>query len=302
MIILRGTHELAVASGLGDVDRNTRTSLTFYEQFGDPASGLAMAREGLEIAGRRGSMSYAFMMVGNAASCAIRTGEWAWASALLAEWLEREITGGFYLELYVDRAVLTARAAGTWRPTWPKPVVSGDVQRGPGTLVRPFGSGMGCLHGRRPKRRARRRRSPPTASYSFDQHAAGGPAALWAGDAPAASRHRPPESVVEARRSTDGRPCGQGRGAEDAGPRRSPVRALRGWRQLACVRRAWRAEAILLAPTEREMAEAPAAIEAAGETLTRLGARPFLARLEAARASTAEPTRDLPAARVGSTV
>ena len=41
--------------------------------------------------------------------------------------------------------------------------------------------------------------------------------------------------------------------------------------------------AILLAPTEREMAEAPATIETARETLTRLGATPFLARLEEAR-------------------
>jgi ABC-type amino acid transport substrate-binding protein len=37
---------------------------------------------------------------------------------------------------------------------------------------------------------------------------------------------------------------------------------------------------ILLAPTEREMPEAPAVIEAARHTLERLGARPLLARLD----------------------
>ena len=54
MILLRGTHELAVANGLAEVDRSTRTILTFYEQFADPAAGLALAREGLEIASSAG--------------------------------------------------------------------------------------------------------------------------------------------------------------------------------------------------------------------------------------------------------
>ena len=90
----------------------TRTNLTFRSQFDDPAAGLAMAREGLEIAGRLGSTSYAFMMVGNAATTALRTGEWAWTLALLDEWLENEITGGFYLELYVDRGILQALSGG----------------------------------------------------------------------------------------------------------------------------------------------------------------------------------------------
>ena len=61
--------------------------------------------------------------------------------------------------------------------------------------------------------------------------------------------------------------------------------ALRGWRGLGCAFDEALAAldlAILLAPTEREMPEAPAAIETARETLTRLGATPLLARLEAA--------------------
>ena len=44
-------------------------------------------------------------MVGNAMSCALRAGEWDWATDLLEEWLSNEITGSFYLELYADRAV-----------------------------------------------------------------------------------------------------------------------------------------------------------------------------------------------------
>jgi hypothetical protein len=66
--------------------------------------------------------------------------------------------------------------------------------------------------------------------------------------------------------------------------------AIAGYRE---VFRGWRAAglpfdealavvdmATVLAPSEREMPEAPAAIEEARSTLTRLGARPFLARLD----------------------
>ena len=108
MIVLRGTHELAMANGLVDVHRASRTQLTFYEQFDDPVAGLAMAREGLELAARQGSALYGFQMVGNGVVCAIRTGDWDWADALLVDWLSNDITGQFYLELFVDRAILTA--------------------------------------------------------------------------------------------------------------------------------------------------------------------------------------------------
>ena len=71
--------------------------------------------------------------------------------------------------------------------------------------------------------------------------------------------------------------------------------ALRGWRQLglpfdeavAAVELA-----TLLDPTEREMAEAPAVIAAARQTLERLGAAPYLARLDEASSGV---TREIPA-------
>ena len=50
LILLRGAHELAVANGFAETEQNTRTSLSFFEQFNDPAAGLAMARDGLAIA------------------------------------------------------------------------------------------------------------------------------------------------------------------------------------------------------------------------------------------------------------
>ncbi len=64
--------------------------------------------------------------------------------------------------------------------------------------------------------------------------------------------------------------------------------ALRGWRGLGLAFDEAMAAldmAILLAPTEREMAEAAAAIESARETLARLGATPLLARLDAVMAA-----------------
>ena len=69
--------------------------------------------------------------------------------------------------------------------------------------------------------------------------------------------------------------------------------ALRGWRGIGLPFDEAMAAldlAILLAPTEREMAEAPAAIDGARETLARLGARPLLARLDAAQPVTTAPT------------
>jgi class 3 adenylate cyclase/tetratricopeptide (TPR) repeat protein len=108
IILLRGAHQLAAAHDLAEVELSTRVLLTFYEQWGDPAAGLALAREGFEIARQRGSRAYGFQMVGNAAICAMRVGEWNWVATLLDEWLS--IPGGDNLkkEFRVDRALLHA--------------------------------------------------------------------------------------------------------------------------------------------------------------------------------------------------
>jgi hypothetical protein len=61
--------------------------------------------------------------------------------------------------------------------------------------------------------------------------------------------------------------------------------ALRGWRALGLTfdeALAGLDVAILLNPSEREMTESPAVIEAARATFVQLGARPFAARLETA--------------------
>ncbi|MDP9483328.1 MAG: AAA family ATPase, partial [Chloroflexota bacterium] len=296
LILLRGTHELAVANGLTDVDRNSRTSLTFREQFADPAAGLTLAREGLDIASRRGSTNYGFMMVGNAVSCAIRVGEWVWASDLLDEWLANEITGGFYLELYADRAVLRAL-----RGDDPADDVA-EAER----LLPEFANDPqypAYVHWARAwfalatDRLDDARREATSAADAVAYFVPIGlpisaRAALWAGDADAAGAVLPrlENSLVRGEAIgldlatlRAGLAALEGRRADAVAGYRE---AVRGWRQLGLAFDEAMATldlAILLAPTEREMAEAPAAIEWARETFTRIGAQPLLARLDATR-------------------
>ena len=297
LILLRGAHELAVANGIVDVDRNTRTTLTFYEQFADPAAGLAMAREGLEIASRLGNLGYGFMMVGNAVSCAIRVGEWAWAAELVDEWLANEITGAFYLELYVDRAILTALTGGD---------PSGDLAEAERLAPEMKDSQYEsyCHLGRAWQAFAAGRfedasRGAVMAADVTDYFVpislpVAVRAELWLGRAEAVrelagrlGRHVSRGRAVALDHLTfeAGIAALEGRRADAVAAYRE---ALRGWRQLGLAFDEAMAAldvALLLAPSEREMTEAPAAITAARETLGRLGARPFLARLDAAAAA-----------------
>ncbi len=304
MIVLRGTHELAVANGLGDVDRSTRTNLTFREQFADPAAGLALAREGLEFARRRGSANFGFMMVGNAVSCAIRTGEWPWAAELLGEWLANEITGAFYLELFVDRAVLKSLRGEdpTVDLAEAERLVVEFMGRSAVPLVRALGPGLGCVH-RRPAR-----------GGTAGGHERGRHHDLLRADQPAARSPRRPVGRRWSRGRGHGRPAreldhpGPGVRARHrhpprrrwprsraAGPRRSPAIARRsaagvgsGWRSTRrWPRSTW--SSCSPRPSARWPTRA-AAIESARETLTRLGAMPMLARLDAVRAAGSSPT------------
>jgi class 3 adenylate cyclase len=295
MMVLRGTHELAVANGLVDVDRATRTNLTFREQFADPAAGLALAREGLEFARRRGSANFGFMMVGNAVSCALRTGEWPWAADLLGEWLANEITGAFYLELFVDRAVLKSLRGDD---------PSADLAEAERLVVEFMGDPQypSYVHwGRAWAAFTARRLEEARQEATIAAETTGffvpislplaARAALWAGDAAEAGAivARLESSVVRGQAiELDVVTLRAGLAALE-GRRPDAVtgyrEALRGWRGLGLAFDEAMAAldmAILLAPTEREMAEASAAVEWARETLTRLGAQPLLARLDAA--------------------
>ena len=278
LILLRGAHELAVANDLVDVDRNTRTSLTFYEQFADPAAGLALAREGLEIASRPGRP---LRLPDGRQRGVVRhpDGEWDWAAALLDEWLANEITGGFYLELFVDRAVLTALRGGDpsadiaeaerlvadfmGDPQYPSYVSLGAGVGSPrvpvdSTKRREHADGAADTTGTSSRSRCPSRPGPPS-----------GPATRRG-----ARADRPTRGIAHPRpgdRPRPGHAPGRAsRRSRVAGPRRSPATATpcAAGAQLGLAFDEALAAldlAILLAPTEREMAEAPAA--------HRLGAR-----------------------------
>jgi class 3 adenylate cyclase len=108
IVELRGAHDLSLAHNLGEVELSSRVLLSFYEQWGDPAAGLALGREGLEIGRRRGSRAYSYQMVGNSVISAIRVGEWDWAATLLDQWLEVAGNDNFWIEFHLDRAFLHA--------------------------------------------------------------------------------------------------------------------------------------------------------------------------------------------------
>jgi hypothetical protein len=282
LMLLRGGHELAVANDLESVHRRSRTILTFYEQFADPVAGLELAREGFEYAKRTGSSAYAFLMVGNAVSCALRVGDWTWAREIVDEWLNKEITGQFYLEVFADRAVLRALVGED---------AGADI-----TAAEQLLPGVD---------------DPQYASY-VDWAKAW--QALAAGDLAAAQRHFAvsaqrisyfmPISMPMAVRTTlwqsdrtgaaglmadletlrAGFAAVDGRRAEAIAGYRE---ALRGWKQLGCAFDEALAAldmATLLKPTEREMPEAASLIEDARQALLKLDAKPLVARLESATA------------------
>ena len=288
LILLRGTHHLAVTNGYEEVDRNARTALTFYEQFDDPAAGLAMAREGLEIARRRGSQNYGFQMVGNAASCGIRIGEWAWSKALLDEWLESEITAPFYLELYVQRAIIATLQGGDPEADLAQAdALVGQLEDTQFQSYCHLGRAWAALTHDNLEAAARSARWAAEVTPYFIPIGLplAGRAALWARDLDGAitatseiattiSRGR--AAALDLMNLRAGIAALEGRRGDAIAAYRE---AARGWHGLGTAfdeALTGLDIAVLLAPTAREMPDAGAIIDTARATLTRLGARPFL--------------------------
>ena len=108
LLLMRGAHELAMKHGLRRRERGARQGLMFWEQWNEPAEGVRLGREGLQIARQIGSQAYVFAMIGNAVVCAIRVGEWDWALEILREWTPAETEVAQFAELFGDQAVLAA--------------------------------------------------------------------------------------------------------------------------------------------------------------------------------------------------
>ncbi|HUQ43585.1 MAG TPA: adenylate/guanylate cyclase domain-containing protein [Candidatus Limnocylindria bacterium] len=292
LILLRGSHQLALANDLRDVELGSRILLSFYEQWGDPAAGLALGREGLEVGQRLGARSYGFQMVGNASVCALRVGEWDWVAAILDEWIEGEADDKLWIEFRVDRALLNAhrgldttedietaerRLVGVTDPQFESYILFARA-----TTALLTGDSSAAIE--------LAERSANQTSYFLPLAIPlASRAALWAGDAatarrllelPALAPFWGPVLDVDRTRLAAGIAALQGRASEALS---GFLEALRAYEQLglpfeeaACAVDL----AVLLPGIERESPLAAAAIQAARERLAGLGAAPFLARLD----------------------
>ena len=306
LVLLRGGHQLAIAMNHRDQERGGRTLLTFYGQWNEPAEGLALAREGLDIAHRISSRAYGFQMVGNGSICAIRVGEWDWVAALLEEWIPPDASVAGYAEFFIDRAILTVLRGGDaavdiataarlrqeitdpqfesydhWARAWAS-----------------FASGA----------YADARREADLASQITDYfHPLADPlaarSALWSGqaddaratlDALVESGYRGAAVELDIATIRAGIAALEGRGAEALAAYRE---VLKGWRQYGLAfdeALAVTDLATLLPPDERAAPDVQTAVEWARETLQRLGAQPILDRLAGVAEtvpSAAAPTR-----------
>jgi len=298
LVEIRGGHQLALELGLFDEEWRARVLLTFWEQWNDPAAGLALAREGEAIAKRRGSRQYKLGMIGNGMVCAVRFGDWEWAETELADGIGPDSPWAIDAELLADRAMLrslrgedvtadlegaaAARAGITdpqyeaydiWARAW-RSLADGD-----------FGATIQQSEDAARKAGFFRAMTWPLAAR----------AAIWAGDLDEAHRFR---DLLDSTRLR-GMALDHDRLAVRAG-----VAALEGRTVDAAdlyreALRGFKAQGVafdhalvaldaaqLLAPGDRDQ-ELAAAIETAAATFARLGAVPFAERLATALATPA---------------
>ncbi len=78
IILMTGVLELAREHSLVPEELRARQNISQFQLPNDPREGLAIAREGLSLARRRGYVSWTESLFGNAAICALATGEWDW--------------------------------------------------------------------------------------------------------------------------------------------------------------------------------------------------------------------------------
>jgi hypothetical protein len=303
LVLLRGGHQLATAINLRDRERSGRVLLTFYAQWYDPAEGLALAREGLEIAHRVSSRLYGFSMVGNGSICAIRVGDWDWVDSLLDAWIPADASVAQYAEFFVDRAILTALRGGDPSADI---ATAAELRRemtdSQFEAYERWARAWGALAaGAYPDARDEAEQAIRIAPYF---HALLGPlaarAALWAGDVDGArttleilmqSGYRGMAVELDMATIRAGIAALEGRGAEALASYRD---ALKGWRQAGLAfdeALAVTDMATMLAPSERASADVHEAIAWARETLERLGAKPILERLGVVRGGASNAPR-----------
>ncbi len=291
LVLLRGGHQLALATGNRLREIGGRTLLTFYAQWNEPAEGLALAREGLDVAHRTGSRAYGFQMVGNGSICAFRVGDWDWAASLLNEWIPPDNFSPHHTEFFIDRAILTAARGGD--PGADIEAAAGLRQEITDPQFESYEHWARAWAAFAAGEYAEARSEAEVASqhthYFFPlAMPLAARAALWSGqpdaaqkalDALVGSGYKGAAVELDMATIRAGIATLEGRGAEALAAYRE---ALRGWRQYGLAfdeALAVTDMATLLPPAERGSADVATAVEWARGTLERLGAQPILKRL-----------------------
>jgi hypothetical protein len=292
LAVLLGGQALAEARGLGPTQLRGLINRTSIEAGRDPRAALATARDGLVLARRLGQRAHAASLLGNGVENALRTGDWPWAlgeiNAALAD--EHEVA---------DRLTLL-QAAAFLHAVRGEPVAGlldeldelvGD--RSDPTLRANVVLAQAMAAFSESRDADARQRWHRVAAFSLDHVsdalARAARVAIWAGDETGAAGdlaaldasgiHGP---AIEADRTVlrAGLAALAGRTTEALAGYRD---ALRSWRDLGLP---WDEAlagidmAMLLDPADPDVA---AAVESSRAILERLGARPFLERLDRAQ-------------------
>jgi class 3 adenylate cyclase/tetratricopeptide (TPR) repeat protein len=294
LALLRAGHELAERHGLADTLMRAAVNRTALESSRDPRAAFEIGRAGLAAARRLGHRNGT--LIGNAAGAAWRVGEWTWGLQVLNEALGEEFESSDRSDLLGSSVAFHAVLGDRTDE------LVGEIERLLGGATDPMRiasldwtkSWVAFVEGRLAEARQGWRRgiellaTPEVLPFPAR-------AALWDGDADAArvdldefdasGMHGPAQ---EADRTTirAGIAALEGRTADALALYRD---ALRAWSDLGL---AWDEAlcavdmAIVLDPA---LPEVRAAAEVARETLSRLGAKSILERLEVALAREGPP-------------
>jgi class 3 adenylate cyclase/tetratricopeptide (TPR) repeat protein/ribosomal protein L40E len=304
LALMRAGQEVAERHGLVEATIRAYGNQPQYQVLVDPAAALETGRAGLAVARRLGAVNP--VIVGNLITAALRVGEWAEARHALDDALAANLEPSDRQELLLWDAVLDAYVGEPTDATMAEieAMTAGTTDKYRQLGVR-WTRGFIGFAGGRLKEAHRDWQVAIEESESGSDIPLLGRLSLWDRD-PAEARkdlaaldaagvHGPP---LEADRTTirAGIAALEGRGSEALALYRQ---ALRAWRDLGL---AWDEAlcgmdmALLLDPAEPEVRTAA---QSTREILVRLGARPFIERLDAALAQrAAEPAAEAPTAPV----
>ncbi len=106
--LLRAGLDLSLRRGLSITALRAYVNLAAGLVTWDPAEGLVMARAGMDLARRLGSRSQLVVLIANGAEIAVRTGDWDWARARLAEIADLELEGSDRFSILTSVILLDA--------------------------------------------------------------------------------------------------------------------------------------------------------------------------------------------------